>query len=147
LWVVSRLLARLGRAALRLHWIVIHRVPIILGGLLGARIAFGGQYVNNYPVPYSESNAGLDVLNSAWWLPRWLEPVVPRRHLEESQTSEVVKVLPGLARSRRARRIVSMAIAAGASAAVLRASARLRRLLRSGRRLPDRVAAGRSGCG
>jgi putative drug exporter of the RND superfamily len=61
---VNRLLARLGRFTVRLRWIVIIAWLIILGGLLGARHAFGGQYVNNYTVPGSQSNSGLDVLNA-----------------------------------------------------------------------------------
>jgi putative drug exporter of the RND superfamily len=48
----------------RRRWIVIIAWLIILGGLLGARHAFGGQYVNSYTVPGSDSSTGLDVLNA-----------------------------------------------------------------------------------
>ena len=37
-----------------------------MGGLLGARHAFGGEYVNNYTVSGSDSAAGLDLLNSTF---------------------------------------------------------------------------------
>ena len=61
---MNRLLERLGGFAARRHWAVIIAWLIILGGLLGARHAFGGQYVNNYTVPGSQSDTGLSVLNS-----------------------------------------------------------------------------------
>jgi RND superfamily putative drug exporter len=57
-------LERLGRLAARRHWIVIVGWVIVLGGLLGARHAFGGEYVNNFTVPGSSSAQGLDTLNS-----------------------------------------------------------------------------------
>jgi putative drug exporter of the RND superfamily len=60
---MNTLLERLGGFAARRHWIVIVAWLVILGGLLGARHAFGGQYVNDYTVPGSQSSAGLDVLN------------------------------------------------------------------------------------
>jgi RND superfamily putative drug exporter len=63
---MNRLLERLGSFAARRHWIVIIGWVIILGGLLGARHAFGGEYVNNYTVPGSQSSTGLDVLNSTF---------------------------------------------------------------------------------
>jgi RND superfamily putative drug exporter len=63
---VNRLLGRLGRTAIRWRWVVIASWVIILGGLLGARSAFGGEYVNNYTVPGSQSQAGLDLLNSSY---------------------------------------------------------------------------------
>src|SRR5260370_31736316 len=37
---------------------------IILGGLPAARQAFGGQYVNDYTVPGSNSSNGVNLLNS-----------------------------------------------------------------------------------
>jgi RND superfamily putative drug exporter len=57
-------LERLGRLAARRHWIVILGWLIVLGGLLGARHAFGGEYVNNFTVPGSSSSQGVDTLNS-----------------------------------------------------------------------------------
>jgi putative drug exporter of the RND superfamily len=60
---VSQLLERLGGVAVRRHWIVIVCWLAILVGLVLARNAFGGEYVNNYTVPGSQSAAGLDVLN------------------------------------------------------------------------------------
>jgi RND superfamily putative drug exporter len=56
-------LERLGRLAARRHWIVIVGWLIVLGGLLGARHAFGGEYVNNFTVPGSSSSQGVDTLN------------------------------------------------------------------------------------
>jgi putative drug exporter of the RND superfamily len=61
---VGELLHRLGGLAARRHWIFLIAWVIILGGLLGARHAFGGEFVNNYTVPGSQSSAGLDALNA-----------------------------------------------------------------------------------
>src|SRR5258707_7098788 len=57
-------LERLGRLAARRHWIIIVGWVIVLGGLLGARHAFGGEYINNFTVPGSSSAQGVDTLNS-----------------------------------------------------------------------------------
>ncbi len=59
-------LERLGGFAARRHWIIIIAWVAILGGLLAARSAFGGEYVNNYTVSGSDSAAGLDLLNSTF---------------------------------------------------------------------------------
>jgi putative drug exporter of the RND superfamily len=61
---MDHLLERLGAFAVRRRWIVIVAWLLILGGLLGARQAFGGHYVNDYTVAGSESAAGLDRLNA-----------------------------------------------------------------------------------
>ncbi len=61
---MNHLLERLGSFAARKHWIVIIGWVIILGGLLWANGAFGGNYVNNYTVPGSDSSNGLNVLNA-----------------------------------------------------------------------------------
>jgi putative drug exporter of the RND superfamily len=61
---VGELLHRLGGLAARRHWIFLIAWVIILGGLVGARHAFGGEFVNNYTVPGSQSSAGLDALNA-----------------------------------------------------------------------------------
>ncbi len=63
---MNHLLERLGGFAARRHWVFIVGWLIILGGLLGARQAFGGQYVNNYTVPGSNSSNGLNLLNSEY---------------------------------------------------------------------------------
>jgi RND superfamily putative drug exporter len=63
---VNALLERLGGVAARRHWVVIIAWVIILGGLLAAKSAFGGEYVNNYTVSGSDSAAGLDVLNKTF---------------------------------------------------------------------------------
>jgi RND superfamily putative drug exporter len=63
---VNILLERLASLAARRHWVFIIAWVIILGGLLAARAAFGGEYVNNYTVSGSDSAAGLDVLNSTF---------------------------------------------------------------------------------
>jgi putative drug exporter of the RND superfamily len=63
---VNILLERLARLAARRHWVFIIAWVVILGGLLAARAAFGGEYVNNYTVSGSDSAAGLDVLNSTF---------------------------------------------------------------------------------
>jgi RND superfamily putative drug exporter len=63
---VNALLERLGGVAARRHWVFIIAWVIILGGLLAAKSAFGGEYVNNYTVSGSDSAAGLDVLNKTF---------------------------------------------------------------------------------
>jgi putative drug exporter of the RND superfamily len=59
-------LERLGGFAARRWWVVIIAWVIILGGLLAAKNAFGGEYVNNYTVSGSDSAVGLNVLNSTF---------------------------------------------------------------------------------
>ncbi len=63
---MNRVLERLGAFAARRSWIVILAWLVILGGLLGARQAFGGEYINDYTVSGSDSATGLDVLNSTF---------------------------------------------------------------------------------
>jgi RND superfamily putative drug exporter len=63
---MNNLLERLGGFAARRHWVVIIAWLVILGGLLAAVKAFGGEYVNNYTVSGSDSAVGLDVLNSTF---------------------------------------------------------------------------------
>ena len=63
---MNSMLEWLGAFAARRSWIVIVGWLIILGGLLGARQAFGGEYVNNYTVSGTDSATGLDVLNSTF---------------------------------------------------------------------------------
>jgi putative drug exporter of the RND superfamily len=63
---VNHLLQRLGRLTARHYVLFIAAWVIILCGLLGARSAFGGQYVNDYTVPGSGSANGLNVLNSQY---------------------------------------------------------------------------------
>jgi len=63
---LNQLLERLGSFAARRYWIVIIGWLIILGGLVGARQAFGGSYVNNYNVSGTDSDRGLTVLNDTY---------------------------------------------------------------------------------
>jgi putative drug exporter of the RND superfamily len=63
---VNILLERLAGIAARRHWVFIIAWVIILGGLLAAKNAVGGQYVNNYTVSGSGSAAGLDLLNKTF---------------------------------------------------------------------------------
>jgi RND superfamily putative drug exporter len=63
---MNMLLERLGAFSARRWWIVIIGWVIILGGLLGAHRAFGGEYVNDYTVAGTGSATGLDVLNSTF---------------------------------------------------------------------------------
>ncbi len=63
---MNQLLERLGAFCARRHWIVIIGWVLILGGLLGARQAFGGEYVNNYNVPGTQSDDGLNRLNDTF---------------------------------------------------------------------------------
>jgi RND superfamily putative drug exporter len=59
-------LERLGGWCARRWWVVIVAWVVILGGLLGAKHAFGGEYVNNYTISGSNSADGLNVLNSTF---------------------------------------------------------------------------------
>jgi putative drug exporter of the RND superfamily len=63
---VNGLLEGLAGLAARKHWIFIIAWVVILGGLLAAKSAFGGEYVNNYTVSGSDSSTGLNVLNSTF---------------------------------------------------------------------------------
>ncbi len=63
---MSGLLERLGTFASRRPWVMFVAWLIILGGLLGARQAFGGTYVNNYNVPGTQSQNGLNRLNDTF---------------------------------------------------------------------------------
>jgi putative drug exporter of the RND superfamily len=63
---VNLLLERIAGLSARRHWVFIFAWVIILGGLLGLRSAFGGEYVNNYTISGSDSAAGLDVLNKTF---------------------------------------------------------------------------------
>jgi putative drug exporter of the RND superfamily len=61
---MNKALEGLGRFAARRWWVFIAAWIIILGGLLGARHAFGGEYVNNYTVSGTGSSNGVNLLNS-----------------------------------------------------------------------------------
>ena len=61
---MNALLERLAGFAARKHWVFVIAWVVILGGLLGAKHAFGGEYVNNYTVSGSDSAQGLNVLNA-----------------------------------------------------------------------------------
>ena len=63
---MNALLEGLAGLAARRHWVVIIAWVIILGGLLAAKSAFGGEYVNNYTISGSNSADGLNVLNSTF---------------------------------------------------------------------------------
>jgi RND superfamily putative drug exporter len=63
---MNAVLERLGGLAARRWWVFILGWVVILGGLLGARHAFGGEYVNNYTISGSDSAAGLDLLNKTF---------------------------------------------------------------------------------
>ena len=63
---MNLLLERLAGVAARRRWIFIVGWMIVLGGLLGAKHSFGGEYVNNYTISGSDSATGLNVLNSTF---------------------------------------------------------------------------------
>ncbi len=63
---MNKWLESLGGFSARRHWIVIVAWVIILGGLLLANQQFGGTYVNNYNVPGTQSDDGLNRLNSTF---------------------------------------------------------------------------------
>jgi putative drug exporter of the RND superfamily len=63
---MNMLLERLGAFSARRAWIVIAGWVIILGGLLLAHHAAGGEYVNNYTVAGSDSSVGKDLLSSTF---------------------------------------------------------------------------------
>jgi RND superfamily putative drug exporter len=59
-------LEKLAGAAARRHWVFIIAWVVVLGALLGAKHAFGGEYVNNYTISGSDSATGLNVLNGTF---------------------------------------------------------------------------------
>jgi putative drug exporter of the RND superfamily len=63
---VNRWLERLGGFSARWCWAVIIAWVIILGGLLAANRQWGGTYVNNYNVPGTPSDDGLNRLNATF---------------------------------------------------------------------------------
>ena len=63
---MNLLLEKIAGVAARRHWIFIIAWIVILGALLGAKAAFGGEYVNNYTISGSDSATGLNVLNSTF---------------------------------------------------------------------------------
>ncbi len=60
---MNKLLARLGGFAARRYLLVIAVWVVILGGLLWAKGAYGGEYVNNYSVSGTDSATGQNLLN------------------------------------------------------------------------------------
>ena len=60
------LLERLAGVAARRHWVFIIVWLVILGGLLAAKNAIGGEYVNNYTISGSDSANGLNLLNTTF---------------------------------------------------------------------------------
>jgi RND superfamily putative drug exporter len=63
---VNRRLEGLGRFSARWCWAVILAWVIILGGLLAANRQWGGTYANNYNVPGTTSDDGLNRLNATF---------------------------------------------------------------------------------
>ena len=63
---MNLLLEKIAGLAAKRHWVFIIAWVIILGGLLGAKHAFGGEFVNNYTISGSDSATGLSVLNSTY---------------------------------------------------------------------------------
>src|SRR5438045_1443914 len=63
---VNLLLEKLAGIAARRHWIFIIAWLAILGGLLGAKHAFSGEFVNNYTISGSDSANGINVLNETF---------------------------------------------------------------------------------
>jgi RND superfamily putative drug exporter len=63
---MHKFLQRLGQICARWHWAVIAAWIVIVAGLLIARGAAGGEFNNNYSVPGSQSEAGLDKLDAAF---------------------------------------------------------------------------------
>ena len=63
---MNMLLERLGAFSARRWWIVIIGWVVILGGLLIAHHATGGEYVNDYTVAGSDSALGKDLLSSTF---------------------------------------------------------------------------------
>ena len=61
---MNQALERLGTWAARRHWWVIGAWLVILVGLSLGRVVAGGDFVNDYSVPGSESSEGLDVLRA-----------------------------------------------------------------------------------
>jgi RND superfamily putative drug exporter len=63
---VNRLLEALGGLAAKRHWMFIFGWLVIFGGALAANHFYGGSYVNNYTVPGTGSQNGLDLLHATF---------------------------------------------------------------------------------
>ncbi len=63
---MHRFLERLGRVCARWHWIVIASWIVIVAALLVGRSVADGTYDNDYTVPGSQSDEGLDKLSAAF---------------------------------------------------------------------------------
>jgi RND superfamily putative drug exporter len=63
---MHKFLAFVGRTCARWHWAVIAAWIVIVGVLLIGRTIADGDYDNNYSVPGSQSEAGLDKLDAAF---------------------------------------------------------------------------------
>lgn len=63
---VNRWLGQLGGFSTRWRWAVIVAWVIILAGLAISKQQFGGEYVNNYNVPGTQSDNGLNRLNASF---------------------------------------------------------------------------------
>ena len=63
---MNRFLERLGGLSARWHWAVIIAWVVILFGLVAANKQWGGEYLNNYNVPGTPSDNGLNRLNETF---------------------------------------------------------------------------------
>ena len=63
---MHKFLQRLGQICARWHWAVIAAWIVIVAGLLIARASIGGEFNNNYNVPGSQSNEGMNKLDEAF---------------------------------------------------------------------------------
>ncbi len=63
---MNRVLEGLGGVAAKRHWVFIVGWLVIFGGVLAADHFYGGSYVNNYTVPGTGSQNGLDLLNATF---------------------------------------------------------------------------------
>jgi uncharacterized membrane protein YdfJ with MMPL/SSD domain len=81
---LARFLYRLGRAAARRHWLVLALWAVLIAAaIVGAR-ASGGETVDVCSIPGSQSEESIgELLGPAnWWLPHWLDRILPRIEIE-----------------------------------------------------------------
>lgn len=103
---MSSFLFRLGQRCARHPWRVLGVLLLIAAVVLGANSHLSGSTKDNDEVPGVEAQRADDLLtehfdqlagSGGWWLPRWLDRVLPHIDLEGSVDRFVEPLVVGLA--------------------------------------------------